>query len=833
MLCIALPVFSILPLDTYAEIILPLAVRSNFHYRVDASQQERIAVGQRVLVGFGKQKVYTGVVRSLSLSPPRDVPANRIRYIEEILDETPLLSPLHLQLFDWIAFYYACTLGEVFKVALPSGLKPESALRVRLMPDIAWQDLGLDSKDLDLLDLLAVQSVLTYRDVMSLWDLVNPMPRLRALEARHLIQLSHEIEDPYKPRFKTYLRLSQRLQQDEEALREAFDSLAKAPVQENLLMYVVSAWYQDKPVPKTETLKSIGASAAALKALIDKDFLIEEDVRIDRLDLYGYRERKKELTLTPAQETALASMRQALASAPRKPLLLHGITGSGKTHLYIELMREVVSAGRQVLYLLPEITLTKQIIDRVRSEFGAQVGVYHSRFNEQERVEIWQKVHAGEYQIVIGVRSAVFLPFPDLGMIVVDEEHDGSFKQYEPAPRYHARDVAVYYGQLLDIPVILGSATPAFETYHNALQGKYHFVELHQRALEAHMPRIEIVDMRVQRKKKLSFGIFSNVLEAAIGETLARGEQIILFQNRRGYAPFLVCKTCGYVPQCINCDISLTYHKEKNHLRCHYCSYTNLVVDRCENCGNYSLRKSGVGTEKIAESAAECFPHARIQRMDLDTTRGKSGYQHIISQFENKQIDILVGTQMVSKGLDFEHVTLVGVIHADQMLNYPDFRAYEHAYQLLTQVSGRAGRSQKPGHVIIQTYDPDNAVLQVLEQPYATFFHQQLPERQQVAYPPFTRLFRIELRHKDHAFIEQESIRLHNLLKPVFGPNLLGPDFALIARVRNVYRMQFLLKIGKGSRPEQVRRILHETIEHYFEHVPVKTLQVVIDVDPV
>jgi len=597
-------------------------------------------------------------------------------------------------------------------------------------------------------------------------------------------------------------------------------------------MRLIQAFYQDQLLPQAETLKELGLGAGIANALVEKGFVKREEVQVDRLELYGYDREAEPITLNEAQEVAFQAMNKALTEAPSKPLLLHGVTGSGKTHLYVEMMKQALAEGKQVLYLLPEITLTKQIVDRIQAALGQTVGIYHSRFNDGERVEIWHKVRQRQYQVVIGVRSAIFLPFQDLGMIIVDEEHDASFKQHEPAPRYNARDVAVYMGVKWKIPVILGSATPAYETYQNALSGKYSLIELKTRAIASTLPELTVIDLRNLRKQKLYDGIFSNRLEEAIAETLERGEQVILFQNRRGYAPYLVCESCGHVPQCVNCDISLTYHKEKDHLKCHYCGYTEYNVSSCQNCGNYTLRRSGIGTERIAEVVAERFPDHVVERMDLDTTRSKTGYQHLIQRFETGQIDILVGTQMVSKGLDFENVTFVGVILADQLLTFPDFRAYERSYQLLTQVSGRAGRRQKQGRVFIQTYMPDNVVLRSLEEPYESFFQREMPERQQLDYPPFTRVLRIELRHKERMFIEQESLRLDRYLRPQFGKALLGPDFALVARVRNQYRMQFMLKFGKNVSPPKLRQAIQKGIKAYYEAAPVKSLRIWVDIDP-
>ncbi|MEO0471066.1 MAG: primosomal protein N' [Bacteroidota bacterium] len=812
-----------------AEVILPLPVRSNFHYRIKEHQLGQLQIGQRVLVSFGKSKIYTAIIRDLpEISEPE---AKKLKPIEEILDETPILSPIHLKLFAWISFYYMCTEGEVFKAALPMGLKPESALRVEMVENLAWEDLPLDDKEYVLMEALSIQPVLNFKEIAAIWEMVNPNPRLKTMAARGYIRLFQQVEESYQPKMKAFLKLSPAMEV-EENLNAAFESLKRANSQENLLMRLTQAFFQGKPLPKTETLKELNITSQVAKALIKKGFVVEEKVQVDRLALYGYKQHNKEIILNPEQEEALKQIRAFMAEKKRKPVLLHGITGSGKTHIYIELIKEALAQKKQVLYLLPEITLTKQIIDRVKSEFGEQVGIYHSRFNDQERVEILHKVRAGAYQVVIGVRSAVFLPFQQLGLIVVDEEHDHSFKQYEPAPRYQARDLAVYYSQVANCPVVLGSATPAFETYANALKNKFHLVELTKRATDAQLPEIEIVDMRVQRKKRLVNGVFSTPLQEAIQQTLERKEQVILFQNRRGYSPFLICDSCGHVPQCVNCDISMTYHKERNQLRCHYCGHTEFQVQKCANCSNFTMRRSGIGTERIEEQVAELLPDHVVQRMDLDTTRSKMGFQHIISRFENKQIDILVGTQMVSKGLDFENVTLVGVVNADNLLSFPDFRAYENAYNLLTQVSGRAGRSHKKGRVIIQTMMPDNVVLKHLQKPYADFFRLEASNRKPLGYPPFTRLVRIEFRHKDHNFIEQESLRLHKMLKPLFGPNLLGPDYALVGRVRNQYRMQFLIKLSKQLNPQSVRTALQKAIEEYYTEAPLKTLRIIINVDP-
>ncbi|TAE51397.1 MAG: primosomal protein N', partial [Bacteroidetes bacterium] len=532
----------------YAEIILPLAVRSNFTYAVRAEQAETIAPGMRVLVSFGKSKIYTGIVRRVMDQAPEGMVADRIKPIEELLDESPVLHPAQLELYDWLSFYYFCTPGEIIKAALPAGLKPESALRVEMCDVPNWHEFSLSDKEFQLMEALMLQPVLTLKDIAGIWDIAGVTPRLRSMASRGLIRIYQQVEEKYKPRFKSYLRLSPEWT-DRDRLEQLFEALSRAPKQENLLMRVVSEYYRGKTVPKSETLKELDIQSSVAKSLIDKGILQEEQVRIDRIEMYGYETVNKAISLTERQQQALAQIRGHFASESPKPVLLEGVTGSGKTHLYIELIRDALAKGKQALYLLPEITLTKQIIDRVQGELGEAIGIYHSKFSNDERVEIWQKVSSGEYRVVIGVRSAIFLPFPELGLIVVDEEHDSSFKQHEPAPRYHARDVAVFAGTQQKIPILLGSATPSFESYYNARTQKYHHVLLPERAVAGQMPQIEVVDMRKEKKKGQVNGIFSLTLENAIVETLGRGEQVILFQNRRGYAPYLICESCGHVPE--------------------------------------------------------------------------------------------------------------------------------------------------------------------------------------------------------------------------------------------------------------------------------------------
>ena len=813
-----------------AEIILPLPVKSNYDYRVPDHLAASIAPGMRALVNFGKNKLYTGVVKSLREETDPEV-LNPLKRIQDLPDDRPVLRTWQLELFDWIASYYFCTPGEVTKASLPAGLKLESELVAEFADYPNWEELELAPQDYDLLKLLRSRAYLTVDEISKIWDLQYPQGRLRNLETRGLLRLSHRLREGYKPKTVSFLELADPYK-DGERLQAAFDSLRNAPRQEEVLMLVVEQHFKKQPISRKEVKDRLDDPDSAIRALVDKGILQVLEVPVDRLQALEYRQHYKEIQFSDEQTIALGRIKASFAEQKSRAVLLHGVTGSGKTHLYIELIREALARGEEVLYLLPEIAITQQIIDKVKSELGEQVGVYHSRFNDQERVEIWQKVLLGEYKVVIGVRSAIFLPFEHLGLIIVDEEHDQSFKQDEPSPRYHARDVAVYAARLLDCNILLGSATPSFETYHNAQEGRYALVEMHQRAVEAILPEIEIVDMREQKKKKLTAGHFSQPLVLALKQALEKREQAILFQNRRGFTPWVTCQNCGTVPHCINCDISLTYHKQKSQLRCHYCGYTDHNWDKCDHCGSYEMRQVGIGTERIEEELQALLPDARIARMDLDTTRTRHGFLQLIRSFETHQIDILVGTQMVSKGLDFGNVTLVGVVDADLQLNFADFRAHEHAYQLLTQVSGRAGRGTKKGRVLIQTMQPDNPVLKLLQRPFPLFFNRELPTRRDLHYPPFARLIRIELRHKNQAFLESQAVAIRNLLLPVFGEALLGPEYPPITRLRNEYRQVALLKVSRKLNPPKVRDLLKDKIDTYYRTAPQKTLRIMVDIDP-
>ena len=814
-----------------ADVILPLPVKSNYTYKVPEDMADFAEPGMRVLVHFGKSKMYTGVIKALREVSEEDTPL-KLKRIQEFPDQFPVLRPQQLAMFEWMSGYYFCTEGEVLKASLPAGLKLESEMVAEWIERDENVGQGLSEADENFLRILRNRMVMSLEEVGKVLELQNPLSRLRSMEVRGLLRVNLRLREGYKVKTVKFVELTEAYRA-EEALNSVFNGLRNAPKQEEVLMLVVEQHLKGKAIRRKELKERIDGPESAIKALAEKGVLQQFEVPVDRLAALHYRENRKEITFTGEQIQGLEQIRTSFANHPGKPVLLHGVTGSGKTHLYIELIREALERGEEVLYLLPEIALTQQIIDKVKTEFGVVVGVYHSRFNDQERVEIWQKLLLGEYKVVIGVRSAVFMPFKNLGLIIVDEEHDQSFKQSEPSPRYNSRDVAVVLAKTLPCQVVLGSATPSFESYQNARDGRYTLVELLDRATASVLPEIEIVDMREQRKKKLVQGAFSQPLIAQMKTVLERREQAILFQNRRGFVPWITCRTCGHVPRCINCDISLTFHKGKNHLRCHYCGYTDHVVDKCAHCGSYEIGMIGVGTERIEEELQVLFPEARIARMDLDTTQTRLGFLKLIRSFEAHEIDVLVGTQMVSKGLDFGNVTLVGVIDADLQLNFADFRAYEHAYQLLTQVSGRAGRNEKPGRVVIQTSQPDNFVLKHLQKPFGPFFDFETTSRRELNYPPFTRLIRIELKHKNQLYLESQADAFRKLLLPTFGSALLGPEYPYVTRLRNEYRQQALLKIGRNMNVAKLRGVLKELIDTYYRNAPQKTLRVIVDVDPV
>lgn len=812
-----------------ADVVLPLAVAGRYTYRMPPELDGQDLTGYRVLVQFGRRQQYAAVVvgcRYLySLADARSM-----KPVLEVMDERPVLQPWQPDFLAWVARYYVCTEGEVLRAALPTGLKADSHLLLVPTPTSDPTDADLSEKAYLLLEALLVEQSLTEEQAADILQLKDASRYIKELEAARHLALVPELQVRYTQKKLRCLQIAPEYS-NETLLNEAFEKLKKAPRQEAILLVLAEAMLKGTLPAQAMVLQQTGATTAALNPLIKKGIVQQVDLPISRLKDIRHSPYTPPTQPTPDQQAVIDGLLNHWQQPQPGPALLHGATGSGKTFVYTRLAEHIVAQGRQVLLLLPEIALTKQVVERLRAAFGELLGVYHSRYSDKERVEIWNRVHSGEYRVVVGVRSALWLPFASLGLIIVDEEHDTSLKQTDQAPRYHARDASLYLARQLQIPILLGSGTPSLESYYQAQQGKYLLTTLPRPISPAPPPKLHIINMRDEVARHSSHGRLSSAAQAALHQNLLRQEQSIVFVSRRGYAPYLVCTSCGVVPQCPNCDISLTYHKQTSDLRCHYCGHTNPQIRTCGNCGQPDLHQQDYGTERVAEQLAELYPGARIARMDADTTRGKNGFQELLDRFENRDIDILVGTQMLTKGLDFPHLTLAIVLNADAVLSQPDFRAEERAWQLLRQFAGRTGRHTKAGQVLIQTYRPDHPLLALLAQPYETFFARELTDRRQFAYPPFSRLLQLELQHKDRAYLEQETARLGSSLRVAFGPRLAGPATPAIERIRNHYRRHYLLRLPRSAEGESMKLELQKLLADYYESAPNKTLRVVIDVD--
>lgn len=822
----------------FVDVIVPLALPNLYTYRVPHEWNDHIKVGQRTVVQFGKSKLYTAIIRRVHEKAPAEYQA---KYLNSLLDDQPVVNELQLQFWEWISQYYMCNIGDVLNAALPSALKLSSETIISLHHEFSGEISELNEDETKIVDSLTTEESLKVSDVEKILGKKTVYPIIRDLINKQVIFKHEEIKEKYKPKYVAYVRLTEAME-DEARLKEAFDGIEKAPKQLELLMAFVHLSNQfektRKEIRKKALLEHVKASPAVLDALQKKGILDVYEKEIGRLS-FPEGSAIREFELSEEQSKAMSEIKTHFED--KNVVLLHGVTSSGKTEIYIRLIEETLAQGKQVLYLLPEIALTTQIINRLQKSFGDKVGIYHSRMNDNERVEVWNRVldnGNGEnkqkpYQIVLGARSAVFIPFENLGLVIVDEEHENSFKQYDPAPRYNGRDAAIYLAQMHGAKTLLGSATPAVESYFNAETGKYGLVELTARYRGMQMPEVVILDLKEARKRKRLKNHLSQFLVENIEKTLAEREQVILFQNRRGYSPYLQCNTCAWVPQCKNCDISLTYHKDFNDLRCHYCGYTMNVPHSCVACGSHDVRSRGFGTEQIEEELELYFPLAKVARMDLDTTRGKHGYQQIISDFEDQEIDILVGTQMVTKGLDFDHVGLVGIVSADQMLNYPDFRAFERSYQLMAQVSGRAGRKKKQGKVIIQTSHPDHFIVEAVAfNRYHEMYKHELYQRSNFHYPPYYRLIIITLKHKSLDVLNPTAKDFADACKRKFGKRVLGPEFPLIARIRNFYHKDILIKLEKEASPKAAKDMLQEILHEFNTNGKFKQVIVHVDVDP-
>jgi primosomal protein N' (replication factor Y) len=848
----------------FVDVIVPLGVPNKYTYRVPVEWNEDVAVGKRVLVQFGKSKIYTGIIYNIHESAPKTYEA---KYLEGILDEKPIVTDIQLKFWDWIAFYYCANPGDVMNAALPSGLKLSSTSHIQLNAEFNFEESDhhfFTDREHLVIEALHTTPNLSFENVAELLNVKSAQAIIHKLLLKKAIEVYEDVKDKYKPKLQSYLRLNEDYA-NEKKLQEILDLLEKKAFKqaEALLLFLHLQKTQTESlqgwIKKAELLKK--SDTAAISALVKKGIFIEEAFEVGRL-LFE-KSVTKIKALSAIQQKAYEETKSAFAL--NKPVLLHGVTGSGKTEIYIQLVKDTLAQNKTVLFLIPEIALTTQLISRLRAVFGEIVGVYHSRFSENERVEIWNNVLGGdsedksqesrvkshastpaaaslstglsvrqEYKIILGARSCLFLPYHVLGLIIVDEEHDNSFKQYDPSPRYQARDAALYLAHLHGAKVLLGSATPSIESFYNASQGKYASVNLHTQFVSGGGTHIDICDILHYEKSNQMKASLTPPLFDAIEKALAKKEQIILFQNRRGFAPYTECKQCGHVPHCVQCDVSLIYHKHKQKLVCHYCGYTVTPPTTCSACGSNQLHYKGMGTEKIEEDIEILFPKAKIARMDLDSTRSKYAYKQLIDDFENGNIDILIGTQMVTKGLDFDKVSVVGVLNADSILNFPDFRSFEKAFQLLTQVKGRAGRSSDKGHVYIQTTQPEHKVIQYIKQNQTSlFFEETLMERKQYHYPPFSRLFELTLISKDVNEVNHLSNELFQLLKPAFGDQLLGPEFPMISKIKNQFHKHILIKTPKTQAAGNIRELIFTALNTLQNNYKNWRYRVSIDVDPV
>ena len=825
----------IAPLTLFADVILPVPIPKYFTYRVPALLATEVQVGSRVIVPFGQRKVLTAIVATLHGNAPENyVP----KYILELLDDTPMVTPFQIKMFAWMAEYYMCHVGEVMNIALPSGLKISSLSRLQLRPDANSEGKKFTDKELKLLAFLKDGESPTYEEASEAIDTENIYQVIKSLIVKDMVLVFEEVRDRYQPKMLKKIRLTQTyLTKGEQD--KLMKKLEKFPRQSDILLAylrqvpVFRDWTLNEhgyPKPQLQNIESF--SDSALRTLIKNDVFEDFEIVVSRCEEYDF-EPSYIVRLSEAQQQAMTSVMQAFDSQP--VVLLQGVTGSGKTEIYIELIQKVLASGSQVLFLLPEIALTTQIVSRLRKVFGSAMGVYHSKFSDNERVEVWQGIISGRFSFVVGVRSAIFLPFDNLGLIIVDEEHETSYKQQDPAPRYHARDMALVIARLQHCKVLLGSATPSIETYYQARSGKYGLVQLKERFGNASLPTIELANIKDERKLKINKGYFTAQLLEGMKAALDRKEQIILFQNRRGYSPYMTCKECAWIPDCKNCDVSLTYHLQAHTLRCHYCGYEEPPPKRCTVCGSTRIETIGLGTERIEDDLKLHFPEARVQRMDLDTTRSKYGYQQIINDFEQHNIDILVGTQMISKGLDFDNVSLVGIFDADKMLHFPDFRAHERGFQMLLQVSGRAGRKDRNGRVIIQTAKPEQTILnQVMAHDYEGMYLSEIEDRAYYFYPPFTRVIRIITKHLDKDISEKAALHLAENLQVKLGKaRVLGPQPNIVNRVRNMYLFNLLLKIERENVDlKAVKLFIREKVDEIITQKEFKKVHIIVDVDP-
>ena len=812
----------------FVEVILPLSLAKTFTYSISEAEFYYLNIGMRVAVPFGKNKIYTALAIEIHQNKPTLYDAKEIH---QILDEFPVVTSVQIAHWHWIASYYMCAIGDVYRGAMPSALLLESETIISQNNNEVIDSSQLSDDEFLIYEALQQQSSLKVQDINAILNKKNIFPVIQKLIDKNILVLQEEIQESYKPKLVRYIRLHPQYDSNK-GLNELLESLKNANKQKAVVMrYFQLSASEKKPISVKKLVEQANSSAAIIKALIEKEIFEDYFLEQDRVIFKG-KITEKELQLSHEQNKAFIEIKES--HFQKEVCLLHGVTSSGKTEIYIKLIEEYLNLGKQILYLLPEIALTTQLVGRLRTYFGDKVAVFHSKYNNNERIEVWNQVlkNSEKAQVVIGARSALFLPFADLGFIIVDEEHEQTFKQVDPAPRYHARDAAIVLANSHKAKVLLGSATPSIETYFNAKSGKFGLVEISKRYGNVMMPAIELVDLKDKYFRKKMTGHFSDVLIEEITSALSRGEQVILFQNRRGYSPVIECITCGHVPQCQQCDVSLTYHKHKNQLRCHYCGYTMAKPTHCHACSSVDLTTKGFGTEQIEQELVSIFPQSKIGRMDQDTTRGKFSFEKIIDSFKNREVDILVGTQMLAKGLDFDNVSLVGVMNADNMLYHPDFRAFERSYQMLTQVAGRAGRAEKQGKVLIQTYNPDhNVIQQVTTNDYLAMYNEQLYDRQIYKYPPYFRIIKVTMKQRDFEKLKAGSIWLYEVMRQNLLMPVLGPEEPVISRIRNEYIRTIIIKIPQNISIGLTKKAIQKMLNSFEAVAQFRAIKVTLNVD--
>jgi primosomal protein N' (replication factor Y) len=811
----------------FAEVILPLSLSKTFTYSISEAEFHFIKKGMRVTVPFGKSKIYTALVIEIHQNQPTTYIAKEIH---QILDEYPIVNEIQIEHWQWIASYYMCAIGDVYRGAMPSALLLESETVICQKNTENVDESLLSNDEFLVYEALQHQSSLKITDIISILNKKNIFPIIQKLIDKNIVTVEEEVIESYKPKLVRYIHLHHDFSKEEQLIA-LLETLKGAKQTEILLYYFQLQATEKTPISVKKITEDGRFSSATIKSLLDKNIFEEYFIQHDRVN-YNGPIKDEALQLSPIQQKGYDEIQNNFLV--KDVCLLHGVTSSGKTEIYIQLIENYLKLEQQVLYLLPEIGLTTQLLARLRSYFGNKVAVYHSKYSNNERIEVWKQVqeNSEKAQIVIGARSALFLPFSNLGLLIIDEEHEATFKQQDPAPRYHARDAAIVLANKHQSKVLLGSATPSLESYYNAQTNKYGLVEISERFGNVQLPEIELVDLKDKYFRKKMSGHFSDSLVDAIGEAMELKEQVILFQNRRGFSPIVECLTCGNVPQCIQCDVSLTFHKTKNQLRCHYCGYSEAMPSNCTSCSSVHLTTKGFGTEQIQQELNVLFPNSKIGRMDQDTTKGKFGFEKIIDGFKNREIDILVGTQMLAKGLDFDNVSLVGIMNADNMLYHPDFRAFERSYQMMTQVAGRSGRSVKRGKVIIQTYNPNhNTIQQVTRNDYESMYKEQIYERQIYHYPPFYRLIKLTLKQRDYDKLKQGSVWLYDVLQQNLKIPVLGPEEPAISRIRNEYIRTILIKIPQDQSLQSIKKTIQKILDSFERVSQFRAIKVAVNVD--